>query len=51
MGAHLNAVQTAVLHILAVVSAAGHGALDGRVGGAAAAVVGTVVHMVFLPVK
>ena len=38
-------------HILAVVSAAGHGTLDGSVGGAAAAVVGTIVHMVFLPVK
>ena len=51
MGAHLNAVQTAVVDVLAVMGAAGHRAFDGRVGDAAAAVVGTVVQMVFLPVK
>ena len=49
VGAHLNAVQAAVVHVLAVVCAAGHGALDGAVGGAAAAVVGAIcVHGSFL---
>ena len=45
VGAHLNAVQAAVVHVLAVVCAAGDRALDGSVGGAAAAVIGTIhVH-------
>ena len=41
MGAHLDGAEAAVVHVLAVVSAVGDGTLDGRVGGAAAPVVGT----------
>ena len=56
MGAHLNGVQAAAIHILAVVGAAGHGAVDGAVGGALAAVVGAAALFViaqcgFLPNK
>ena len=43
MGTHLDAGQTAVVHVLAVMGAAGNGALDGHVGGAAAPVVGTIL--------
>lgn len=45
MRTHLNAVQTAKIYILAVVSAAGYRTIDGRVRGAVAAVIGTIsVH-------
>ena len=49
MGAHLNGVQTAAIHILAVMGAAGHGAVDGAVGGALAAVVGAAALFVIAP--
>lgn len=44
MGADLDAVQAAVVGILAVVGAVVHGALDALVGGAVAAAVGAVLH-------
>ena len=44
MGADLDAVQAAVVGILAVVGAVVHGALDALVGGAVTAAVGTVLH-------
>ena len=36
MGAHLNGVQAAAVHVLAVMGAAGNRAVDGAVGGALA---------------
>ena len=52
VGAHLDAVQATVVHFLAVMCAAGDGALDGVVGGAAAAVGGAIcVHVSFLRIK
>ena len=48
MGADLDGVQAAVVHLAAVMGAAGDGAFDGRVGGAGAPVVGTIGHS-FLP--
>ena len=44
VGADLDAVQAAVVGILAVVGAVVHGALDALVGGAVAAAVGAVLH-------
>lgn len=50
VGADLNGAQTAVVHVLAVVRAARHIALDRVVGSAAAAVVRTILaHRRFLP--
>ena len=52
MSADLNAVQATVIDVRAVVSAIGHAAGDGAVGGAVAAVIGTSsVHGLFLPNK
>ena len=48
VGAHADAVQAAVLLVLAVVGAGDHRALDGLVGGAGAAAVHTFTHG-FLP--
>ena len=49
MGTYADAAQTAVVDVLAVVSAAGDSALDGVVRGAAAAVIGVLgVHSSFL---
>ena len=49
VGAYLNTGQAAVIHILTVVGAVGDTAFDGGVGGAVAAVVGTVLaHDTFL---
>ena len=48
MGADLDGVQAAVVHVAAVMGAAGDGAFDGGVGGAGAPVVGTVRHSFFL---
>ena len=48
MGADLDGVQAAVIHLAAVMCAAGDGAFDGVVGGAGAPVVGTVGHSFFL---
>ena len=44
VGTDLDAVQAAVVGILAVVGAVVHGALDALVGGAVAAAVGAVLH-------
>ena len=46
--ADLDGVQTAVLGVLAVVGTVGHGAADGGVGRAGAAVVGMIGHNDFL---
>ena len=48
MGTDLNGAQAAVIHITAVMGAAGDGTLDGGVGGAGAPIVGTIGHR-FLP--
>lgn len=49
VGAHLDGLQTAVLLVLAVVRAGDHAALDGAVGGAGAAVFGTIAHRMMPP--
>jgi len=46
--ADLDGVQTAVLGVLAVVGAVGHGAADGGIGRAGAAIVGMIGHDEFL---
>ena len=48
MGTDLNGAQAAVIHLTAVMGAAGDGTLDGGVGGAGAPIVGTIGHR-FLP--
>ena len=56
MSTHLDGVQSAAVHVLAVMGAAGDRAVDGIVGGALAAVVGAaallvIAHCGFLPNK